>query len=42
MKDVVDFVMNALPWVAMGLAIAIVSAYSANKEKNHKNKKESE
>lgn len=33
MKDVYTFIMNALPWIAMGLIIAIYGTYQAKKDK---------
>ena len=34
MKDVMDFLSAALPWIGMGLALAVFFALYAAKEKN--------
>lgn len=39
MKAVSDFVLNALPWVAMGLAIAFYGTYQDKKQKEKNNNK---
>lgn len=36
MKDVFDFLRAALPWIAMGLLLAVFSARSAGKKKKEK------
>ena len=36
MKDIMDFLSAALPWICIGLLLAIFFAQSARKEKNNK------
>ena len=38
MKDIMDFVSAALPWISIGLLLAIFFARSARKKKDDKNK----
>ena len=38
MKDVMDFLLAALPWISMGLLLAIFFVQSARKKKGNKKK----